>query len=77
MRFLLPLLLLLGATPVLADPAPFDLAGPALRVSVTHGAETLPIGEVPQLAAGDRIAVATDFPPDQAARYVQIGRAHV
>jgi len=71
---LLPALLIAAAAaaPALADPAPFDLAGPALRVSVTHGTDTLPIAEVPQLAEGDRIAVATDFPPDQAAHYVLV-----
>lgn len=73
MRFLSAFLFLAAlAAPALADPAPFDLAGPALRVSVTHGGVSLPIGEVPQLAEGDGIRVETDFPDDQAAHYVLV-----
>ena len=57
-RLLVPALLapwLFGA-PALAETAPFDLAGPALRVSVSHQGVTLPIAEVPQLATGDAIS---------------------
>ncbi|WBO21932.1 hypothetical protein [Sphingomonas abietis] len=67
----LALAALLGG-PALADTAPFDLAGPALRVSVTHGGQTLPIAEVPQLATGDGISVIADLPDDQSAHYVLI-----
>lgn len=56
------------ATP--AEPAPFDLAGPALRISVTRGAVTLPIAQVPSLEEGDRIRVLADFPTDQRARFL-------
>jgi hypothetical protein len=55
-----------------AETAPFDLTGPTLRVSVTHGGTTLPIAKVPQLAAGDRIDLKADFPDDQAARYLLV-----
>ena len=44
-----------------ADPAPFDLTGPSLRVGVTHGTTTLPIAQVPRLATGDRVTIATDL----------------
>ena len=53
-----------------ADPAPFDLPGPALRISVTRGERTLPIAEVPNLATGDRLVIEADLPSDQRARYI-------
>ena len=43
-----------GATLAHADPAPFDLAGPILEAKVTRGDSTLPISQVPNLAAGDK-----------------------
>jgi hypothetical protein len=55
-----------------ADPAPFDLAGPALRVSVTHDGVTLPIAQVPNLAEGDRISIQPDLPADQSAHYLLV-----
>jgi hypothetical protein len=62
----------LASSAALADPAPFDLAGPALRVTVTHQSVTLPIAEVPQLAAGDRIEVRADLPDDQSAHFLLV-----
>lgn len=53
-----------------ADPAPFDLPGPGLRISVTRGDRTLPIAEVPNLATGDRLAIEADLPRDQRAHYI-------
>jgi len=55
-----------------AEPAPFDLAGPGLRVSVTHAGATLPISRVPNLSAGDRLAIGADLPADQGARYLLV-----
>ncbi len=55
-----------------ADPAPFDLAGPALEASVTRGDATLPVSEVPNLAPGDRIWVKADLPDSQSARYLLV-----
>jgi hypothetical protein len=74
MRTRLFALLLSGllAGPAMAQTAQFDLAGPVLRVSVTHGRATLPIAEVPQLATGDAISVVADLPEDQSAHYVLI-----
>jgi len=76
MRFLsVPLILfaaLMSARAASADPAPFDLAGPTLRVTVTHQGVTLPIAKVPQLGPGDTIAVRADLPPDQSARYLLV-----
>ncbi len=48
-----------------AQSASFDLAGPAIKAMVTRGAVTLPIGQVPQLAAGDRLHLSADLPADQ------------
>ncbi|MDB6087017.1 MAG: putative lipoprotein, partial [Gammaproteobacteria bacterium] len=55
-----------------AAPAPFDLAGPVLQVTVSRGAATLPASEVPNLAAGDRIWLKADLPPTQSAHYLLV-----
>ena len=55
-----------------ADPAPFDLAGPELEVKVTRGASTLPVSQVPNLAAGDRLWIRADLPQSQSARYLLV-----
>ncbi len=66
--------LLLGLAPALgaADSAPFDLKGPELVVNVTRGDRTLPVSEVPNLMAGDRVAIRADLPTTQTARYVMV-----
>jgi hypothetical protein len=71
-RAVLALALAAFSTPPLgaADPAPFDLPGPDLRIKVTRGSKTLPIGEVPGLATGDTLTIAADLPDDQRARYL-------
>ena len=55
-----------------ADPAPFDLVGPNLDVTVTRGAKTLPISQVPNLAAGDRLWIKADLPSTQSAHYLMV-----
>jgi hypothetical protein len=55
-----------------ADPAPFELTGPSLRVMVTRGDESLPIGQVPSLSEGDRLTIRADLPPDQGARFILV-----
>jgi hypothetical protein len=55
-----------------ADPAPFDLAGPTLEVKVTRGQMTLPIAEVPNLAAGDQLWIKAALPASQSARYLLV-----
>lgn len=74
MRTLVQLLALtaLVAGPIRAETGQFDLAGPALRVSVTHQGATLPIAKVPQLATGDKISIVADLPDDQSAHYLLI-----
>jgi hypothetical protein len=64
--------LCLIVTRALADPAPFDLAGPRIEIKVKRGEQTLPITAVPNLAAGDRLLIYPDFPPGQAAHYLLI-----
>ena len=55
-----------------ADPAPFDLAGPIIEVTVTRDGTTLPISQVPNLAVGDRLWIKADLPPSQSAHYVMV-----
>jgi hypothetical protein len=66
------LVLLAGVTAARADAAPFDLAGPKLDITVTRLGTTLPIAEVPNLAAGDVLTIKTDFPQGQSAHYLMI-----
>jgi hypothetical protein len=74
MRRCLQLFLLwcLASTGLLADAPAFDLAGPKVDVHVKRGEVTLPIGEVPNLLAGDRLWVHPDLPESQSAHYVLI-----
>ncbi|MBV8144043.1 MAG: hypothetical protein JO184_03465 [Gammaproteobacteria bacterium] len=52
--------------------APFDLAGPTLEIEVSRGAGTLPIAQVPHLAAGDRISLKADLPPNESAHWLMV-----
>src|ERR1700733_8525283 len=71
-RFILAVLLLgLGPAAWPADNAPFDLAGPQLRVMITRGTRTLPVADVRNWAVGDRVATKPEWPDTQAARYVR------
>jgi hypothetical protein len=69
---LIALVALLVAVAVHAEPAPFDLAGPNLTITVTRGQKTLPITQVPNLAPGDRLWIQADFPSTQAAHYLMV-----
>lgn len=68
-RVFLFLVTALAATCAHADPARFDLAGPTLEAKVTRGDVTLPISQVPNLTAGDRIWIKADLPANQSAHY--------
>lgn len=68
---LIPTLILLGST-ALGDSAAFDLPGPRIEVRVTRGGKTLPIFEVPELQAGDRLWLHTDVPASQSVHYLLI-----
>jgi hypothetical protein len=55
-----------------AGPAPFDLKGPALEVTVSRKDATLPIAQVPHLATGDKLSIKANFPESQSAHYLLI-----
>jgi hypothetical protein len=55
-----------------ADASPFDLTGPKLEVKVTRAGRTLPVSEVPNLAAGDRVWIRADLPEGQSAHYLMV-----
>ncbi|SEF74400.1 hypothetical protein SAMN05421819_1028 [Bryocella elongata] len=60
-------LLALGLVPQLwaDDEARFNLEGPKISVRVTRGTITLPIAEVPNLVAGDKLWVKANLPETQ------------
>src|ERR1700694_2348931 len=55
-----------------AEPAPFDLAGPIVEVTVTRNGKTLPVSQVPNLAVGDRLWIKADLPATQSAHYIMV-----
>lgn len=70
--FLLFTLLTTGAFVLQADTAPFDLAGPRVEMRVTRAGKTLPISDVANLQAGDRVWIHPDFPESQSVHYLLI-----
>lgn len=56
----------------LADPAAFDLVGPAVEVEVTRGQVTLPISQVPDLAAGDRVWLKAELSAGESVHYLLV-----
>jgi hypothetical protein len=50
----------------------FDLPGPQVEVRVTRAGKSLPIAQVPNLQAGDRIWVHPNLPDEQSVRYVLV-----
>jgi hypothetical protein len=72
-RLLWCLLLFCTTRLTYADGGPaFDLDGPRIQAKVTRGGKTLPIGEVPNLAAGDRLWIHPELAENQGARYVLV-----
>jgi hypothetical protein len=65
-------ILMLLATSVRADNAAFDLIGPKFQVHVQRAGVTIPIAEVPNLQAGDRLWIHPDLPDSQAVRYLMV-----
>jgi len=55
-----------------AGPAPFDLKGPTLDVTVTRADNTLSIAQAPHLAAGDKLLLKADFPANQSEHYLMV-----
>jgi hypothetical protein len=70
-RLLLACLLLAPCTSG-ADPAPFDLVGPRLQVTVQHAGQSLPITRVRALAVGDRLQLRAELPSSQSAHYLLV-----
>ena len=54
------------------DGARFDLTGPKVEVHVTRAGKTLPIAQVPNLQAGDKIWLHPDLPPTQSIHYLLV-----
>src|ERR1700733_7987619 len=75
-RCLLPVAALLALSAAgavqAADPAPFDLAGPVIQVTVTRDGKTLPVSQVPNLAPGDRLWIKANLPLTQSAHYIMV-----
>ncbi len=69
---LLLFLLLSLAGGALADNAAFDLIGPKVDVRVQRSGVTLPIAQVPNLQAGDRLWVHPDLPDSQSVHYLMV-----
>ena len=71
-RFLPVLVLVFSCAMARADAPGFDLDGPKLDVRVDRAGKTLPIAEVPNLEAGDRLWLHPDFPESQSTHYLLI-----
>ncbi len=71
-KFLSLLGVLLISLPAARADANFDLSGPPLQVRVTRDGKTLPLSQVPNLEAGDRLWLHPDFPDQQTARYLLV-----
>lgn len=76
MRRCLRLFLTLGivslAGLLYADSPAFDLAGPKVDVRVKRGEVTLPISQMANLLAGDRLWIHPDLPESQSAHFVLV-----
>lgn len=66
------LFFLCSASSTPADTAAFDLSGPRIEMRVTRAGATLPIAEVSNLQAGDRIWIQTDLPKDESVHYLLV-----
>ncbi len=66
------LLLVAYAVGLRADAPAFDLAGPKVDVHVQRDGKTLPIAQVPNLLAGDRLWIHPDLPASQSTHYVLV-----
>lgn len=55
-----------------ADTAAFDLPGPQIEIKVTRNGRTLPISQVPNLKAGDRLWLHPVVPSGQSVHYLLI-----
>ncbi len=65
---------LLGSVPpaVFGDAHTFDLVGPRIDMTVNRNGKTLPISNVTDLQAGDRLWIHVQLPEDQSVRYLLV-----
>lgn len=70
--FFLLLFSLLSVRTARGDAAAFDLIGPKVEVRVQRSGTSLPIAEVPNLQAKDRLWVHADLPDSQSVRYLMV-----
>jgi len=70
LRLAVVALILIGSA--FADNAAFDLSGPQVEVNVTRAGKTLPISQVPNLQAGDRLWLHPDFSANQSVHYLMV-----
>ena len=52
--------------------AAFDLSGPRVEMKVMRAGKTLPIANVPNLQAGDRLWIHPDFPDSQSVHFLVV-----
>ena len=71
-RFVVALALISISHAYAAGPAPFDLTGPTIEVTVARGSTVLPIAQAPHLAVGDKLSIKADFPTTQSEHYLLI-----
>lgn len=60
---------LISAVPAAAATSSFDLAGPRLKIAVTHDGATLPLERVPNLSEGDQVSIKLDQQPGQSEHF--------
>ncbi|HTU34108.1 MAG TPA: hypothetical protein VMF66_09935 [Candidatus Acidoferrum sp.] len=54
------------------DTPAFDLLGPHVQMTVTRAGKTMPVSEVANLQAGDRLWIHPEFPNSQSVHYLMI-----
>lgn len=69
---LLGLAVFAGARMARAEAAAFDLIGPRVEMKVSRDGKSLPISQVANFQAGDRIWIHPDFPETQSVHYLMI-----
>ncbi|MGH9718274.1 MAG: hypothetical protein ACRD4R_16315 [Candidatus Acidiferrales bacterium] len=69
---ILCVLLVFTCSAAFADTAGFDLIGPRIEMRVTRNGLTLPISEVANLKAGDRMWIQTELPADESVHYLLV-----
>lgn len=68
----LSLILIFRMPAFCGDSSNFDLAGPRIAITVTRSGKTLPISNVADLQAGDKLWIRPEFAKDQSVHYLLI-----